>query len=85
MSTDTDVSLTFELEEKVKQRIRAEILTCMNGYEPAVADPEGTKYPANMVADAMLSTVAMRICQYPNFVATVTKAVAQKLANAHIY
>lgn len=86
MSTEQeDAALMLDLQERITNRIRAEILTCANGFEPTAADPEDTKHHASFVNQAIVNGVAMRILNNPTFVANLTRAVVQKLSTANIY
>ena len=83
MDPTADIALMAELHEKISDRIRLEVYSCIAGY-PAHASltPDLTHHK---VREALVAAVAADIVRYPGFVAELTKAITQKLSQAHIY
>ncbi len=86
MSTEQeDVALLLELQEKITNRIREQIMICATGFEPGIPHPEGTRFTASQINDAFVAAVAMKLTSHPTFVNNITKAIAHKVITATMY
>lgn len=73
MSTETDVALMVELEEKIDQRIRDSMYKAINGY--TTASPVST----TMMQSAIAVSVKTSILNDNVFIADLTRRIGQKM------
>jgi hypothetical protein len=77
MSTETDVALMVELEEKINQRIQNGIYAAMNGHQPA------SQVSAEIVQAAVANLVKHRILNDNVFLTELAKRIGQRMQYLH--
>lgn len=77
MSTETDVALMVELEEKIDQRIRDSMYKAINGY--TTASPVST----TMMQSAIAVSVKSSILNDSVFLTDLAKRIGQRMQNMY--
>jgi len=77
MSTETDVALMVELEEKIDQRIRESMYKAINGY--TTASPVST----TMMQSAIAVSVKSSILNDNVFLTDLAKRIGQRMQNMY--
>jgi hypothetical protein len=77
MSTETDVALMVELEEKIDQRIRDSMYKAINGY--TTASPVST----TMMQSAIAVSVKASILNDNVFLTDLAKRIGQRMQNMY--